>query len=320
MEIVRSSHRSHRIDGGQKQSDCHTTMSQPTAARPTSTESAHWYTVDGKPAYEFPKADGSGMTPATLRHGRKFSLLTSPTSVLKILHKEALVNYRIGEAIEAVLTTPILPGEELDAFVYRIIHRERVHEEHAKAARDRGTEFHEAIVEWFRRQTYQGHIDEVSWVNSACRHVFDLVTDPMTIKTEQILIGHGYGCKVDFIGEMQKEGGGHGPIDLIVDWKTTEKLPKESYVENRIQLAAEAKAWERLHPNRGIRTANVYISRKEQGKFVYCENPDWRKDYYGIWVPLFKVWKALNDYDPCEAQTRWETDKELDQLEKTVCL
>ena len=117
-----------------------------TAARPTSEQSCHWYFPDGRAAYEMPYADPrKGMRKTTLADARKLGLLPSVTTLMRVLHKQALVDWLIEQACLAVLTSPKLDGEALDAFVHRILHEEKVQDQEGQAARDRGTEMHAAI-------------------------------------------------------------------------------------------------------------------------------------------------------------------------------
>ena len=46
-------------------------------------ESGHWYTRDGRPFYEVPRSDGSGMRPATLKDARLLGLYPGVTTILR---------------------------------------------------------------------------------------------------------------------------------------------------------------------------------------------------------------------------------------------
>src|SRR5512139_1672294 len=107
-----------------------------TIARTTTPDSSHWYTTDGDPMYEVIAKSTGLPRNTTLADARKLNLLPSVTTILKILHKQALVNWLIEQAVLAAMTTPRLPGEQDDAFIERVLHTERVQDQEAEAARD----------------------------------------------------------------------------------------------------------------------------------------------------------------------------------------
>src|SRR5690348_4666760 len=117
-----------------------------TVARVRTNQSAHFYHKNGAPCFEVPYADPSkGMRKATLADARKLSLLPSPTTILKVLHKQGLVEWMIEQACLAVLTSPRNDGESLDAFVHRILKVEMEQDGEAKQAAELGTKIHAAI-------------------------------------------------------------------------------------------------------------------------------------------------------------------------------
>lgn len=258
-----------------------------TAAKPTLTSAAHYYTREGAPAYEVPYADPrKGMRRTTLSDARKFGLLPSVTTILKCLHREALVNWLIEQACLAVLTSPRKDGEELDAFVERILHTERVQDQESQAARDRGTEIHADLEAAFSGEIVP--IERWSWIQPA----FDEINKRgRVIGTEAIVVGDGYAGRMDLAQENDNE-------IWLWDFKTTKKLPNPekggAWMEHRLQLAAYAQAWAK--GDKPIRTGNVYISTIEQGKFVICEHGDWQETYQEGFKPLMKVWQFINNF------------------------
>ncbi len=259
-------------------------------------DSSHWYYTDGRPCYELPKKDGSGMKVPTLADARKLNLVPSVTSILRILHKQALVDWLIEQACLAVLTSPRQDGEELDKFVYRVLHTERVQDEESKAARDRGTEMHAGLESLSLGEKISE--DLMPWVFPAFQAV-SMRGKPKA--AEWIVVGDGYAGKVDLIQEQPETG------DIwLWDWKTAKKLPDPSkggaWSEHRLQLAAYAQAWWLMgtgdQSQKGtIRTGNVYISTVEQGKFVICEHdPDWSSVYSRGFLPLVMHWQWANNY------------------------
>lgn len=255
-----------------------------TNARTSSPDGSHWYRPDGTPCYEVPYADPrKGNRPTTLADARKLGLLPSVTTILRSLHKQALVDWLIEQACLAVLTSPRKDGEELDAFVERILNVERVQDQEAEAAKDRGTLMHAALESAFGGQPVEPEV--WPWVEPA---FVDIGKRGKAIGTEVIVCGVGYAGKIDLCQETDREV-------WLWDWKTTKKLPTGSaWPEHRLQLAAYAKAWAR--GDKPIRTGNVYISTVNQGEFCVCEHDDWQATYESGFKPLVNVWQWLNNY------------------------
>lgn len=267
----------------------------PTPARTYSPDGGHWYFPDGKPAYEVPYADPSkGMRRTTLADARKLNLLPSVTTILRCLHKQTLVDWLIEQACLAVLTTPRKDGEGLDAFVERVLHTEKVQDQEAEAARDRGTEIHAAMEAVFAGQA----VDTIPapeflgvwpWIEPAYK---EINSRGKTIGTETIVVGPGYAGKIDLVQE--------GDEIWLYDWKTTKRLPQnEAYWEHKCQLGAYALALSKAGTtgNKRIRTCNVYISTIEQGMFKVCDHSDW-KEAGEAFSHLVSYWQIANNYFP----------------------
>lgn len=249
-------------------------------------ETGHFYTVDGKPAHFVERKDGSGMRPTTIADARKLGLLPSVTNILKILEKPALNEWRTKQAVMAVLTSPKLLGEQLDAFVERVLSTERQQDQETEWARTLGTDIHLGMELALSGKQCTPEI--LPWIEP-CRD--EVMKRGKILEIEKILVGHGYAGKTDLIQE-------NGNIWLW-DWKSASKLPeKSSWPEHRLQLAAYAKAYSLGHPEATIRTGNIYISTKEKGKFALFENPDWKGDYENGFEPLVRVWCWKNNYRP----------------------
>lgn len=262
-----------------------------TIANVRTPESAHWYQQDGTPCYELPKKDGSGMKTPTLADARKLNLLPSVTTILRILHKQALVEWLCEQAALAVLTTPKQDGEALDAFVERVLHTERQQDQEAQIARDRGTEIHNAIDAVINGAEVDS--DLLPWIQPS---LDALRTYGKPHATEAPVVGKGYAGRTDAVIEAPDAW-------WIWDWKTTKKLPDPkkggAWSEHRLQLAAYAAAWQPKLNGKPIRTANLYISTVDCGKFVVCEHaPEWQATFEGGFKPLVMHWQWSTGYAP----------------------
>lgn len=259
-----------------------------TAANIQRAESAHWYHPDGQPCFELPKASGDGMRAPTVRDARKMNLLPSVTTILKVLHKEALVNWLIEQAVLAVVTTPRLPGEPEDAFIKRVLQDQKVQEEEAGVAREKGKQIHDALQNLFIGKEIEAH-EFREWVTPCYNEISKLGT---FLFAERTVIGPGYAGTAD-LGLINCDC-----IDLV-DWKSTGRLPdRESWDEHKLQLSAYAKAVHMLYPDKTIRTFNAYISTKEKGDYKVFQNPNWEYTFNQGFTPILKYWQWVKDYTP----------------------
>lgn len=268
-------------------------MNTATAARPRQAEqSSHWYTQDGQPCYTQVAKSTGQPRPTTLADARKQNLLPSVTTILKLLHKQGLVDWLIEQACLAVLTTPRPVNESLDAFVNRVLNMDRVQDQEAQKARDLGTDIHAALEARFNNT----QLDEtlLPWIQLVYEHVMSLC--PTVLYTETVLVGDGYAGKTDFIGLTETQS------ELIIDFKSAKKLPEKcSWSEHRLQLSAYAAA-RQPETQAHIVTANCYISTVEKGKFCLHINPDWREDYERGFLPLVRHWQWATGYTPSSQQ------------------
>lgn len=259
-----------------------------TAARPISSEGSHYYYPDGKPAYEVPYAyPKKGFRPTTLADARKLGLLPSVTTILRILHKQSLIDWLVEQACLAVLTTPKRDSEDLDAFVHRVLHQEKVQDQESQAARDRGTAIHAALEDLFLGNTVDSEL--LPWVQPAAEAIRAYGG---RYESELVVVGPGYAGKLDLKLETES-------AIWLWDWKTTKKLPERgAWPEHRLQLAAYAYAFAVVGMPT-IRTGNVYISTVECGKFVICEHSEsWIDTYVNGFEPLLTHWQWANNYRP----------------------
>jgi len=265
-------------------------MSEVTSARVAAVESAHWYSKAGEACHTV-KAKAGHDRPTTIADARKLSLLPSPTSLLGILDKPALTSWKIEQAVLAALTAPRQDGEQLDAFVKRVLQTERQQDDVSKAAMDLGTACHAALEDYL----LTGKLPTDQQIATMCNPVMEWLKGKFPKAIEMTLVGDGYAGKVDAIVL-------DGNRVMVVDFKTTTKLPRESYLEHKLQLSAYAAAYETLsdYSASDISTVNIYISKTEPGTIKVCENLDWTKSYK-TFMKLLDLWCDVKDYDPRKA-------------------
>ena len=256
-----------------------------TVANVHKSESSHYYWPSGLPAYELQKKSGKGMKKPNITDAKELGLLPSVTTILKLLNKPALNQWLTEQAVNAVLTTPRLEGEALDAFVHRVLHEESVQDEEARMAADKGTAIHDAI-----EKCVNGKEFDVAWkpyVEGALKEIANL---GKIVWCEKILIGDGYGCRADILLETERHL-------ALLDWKTTKKLPKESYLEHKLQTAACAKCIGNV-ADKHIITGNIYISTVIPGATFLSLQEEWTDTYERGFKPLLQYWQFANNYRP----------------------
>ena len=267
-----------------------------TAARVQPSESAHWYTQAGEPAYEQPSADGKRMVKTTLAHARKLHLLPSVTTVLSELAKPQLVSWLIEQAVLAAVTTPRKEGETTDAFIHRVLQVEKQQDAERDAAAAFGTTVHNELENALKAGLRAIATGSDARVSTCVNAVLTLpLLQGRVVATESCVTGPGYAGKYDLEMDNCDEF-----LDLV-DFKTSKSVPKDtSYDDHQLQLAAYAHA-RSLRGNLGekrIRTHNIYISTREPGVVKAIENPGWEAAYEECFAPLVKVWQFRKQYRP----------------------
>jgi hypothetical protein len=258
--------------------------------------SDHYYDpTTGEPRHFVSKKDGSGNRPSTIRDAKANGWYPSVTTVLKVLCKPQLERWKMIQAATAVLTSPRLEGEEIDAFMERVLFQDKEQDEEAAVAADRGVAIHDAMERYFTGQDVPAEI--APWIMPAANAV-QLYGE--LVATEKVLVGDGYAGKTDLILR-------HDNLDQywVIDWKSSKKLPKSgAYFESRLQCAAYAKAFNRTlsqsGENRQVRTMNVYISTETAGQFVIFEHEQNWELLSEAFDCLVRFWQIANGYIPNE--------------------
>ncbi len=199
---------------------------------------------------------------------------------------------------QAAYENPPISGDGQDS--YHSLIMDKAFEE-SIAARDRGTDIHDLMETWWNNQ--QGD-KEAKWdageitpiplttigsiAVKACKAVVEFCGTDSLIP-EQIVIGDGYGGKVDLHND-----------EFVIDYKTKDIddiSKKMAYPEMCMQLAAYDRALGVSCPPR--RCINVFIDRTEPGKVVIHE---WKPEEVVIAWEKFALlviyWQLSKNYCP----------------------
>ena len=241
----------------------------------------HWYDFDGNPRHW--QEDGKD---TTLRHARKQNLLPSVTTIIGILDKPALTNWKVDQAVMAALTLPKRDDESLDEFMSRAKRDAMVE---AAKARDRGSEIHDAIEIIFKGQFPASHPSDVQDIATEAVKVIREYTGKAHFTAEATVVGDGYAGMCDLHNDY-----------FVIDYKTKDikdVKAKITYPEHAMQLAAYGMALD--WPLLDKRYLNVFIDRKESGKVVIHEwEPEQIQDAWEQFELLVRLWQKQKKYFP----------------------
>jgi hypothetical protein len=237
----------------------------------------HWYkATDGSPCYEIPYADGRpGKTP-TLADARKLGLVPSVTSIIGILDKPGLTNWRIEQAILAALTNPVIHDQMPHQEMLSIVRKDA--EAQSQQAMQRGTDIHDAIEKRLGLQPvpeqYKPHTEAVVETLAA------LAPEQWRIEAH-LPGGLAYGGRADLVSD-----------EFLIDFKTKEFGPEDKiqgWPEQEVQLVAYDLGFG--GPQR--RLVNVFVSSSTPGLVRWIEWP--AKSYEAAvrkWQATLACWYA----------------------------
>jgi hypothetical protein len=75
-------------------------------------KSQHWYDKDGNAVFEVAKAKGGGMRATTIADARKLNLYPSVTTVLSVLSKPSLDDWKLQQVAERAYSNPPQDNED----------------------------------------------------------------------------------------------------------------------------------------------------------------------------------------------------------------
>lgn len=263
---------------------------------------AHWYDGDGKPMHQVKSADGKKMVNTTIRQARKFGLFPSVTTVLKMLAKPMLDQWKLEQVAKAAFRHP--PRKDSKEYPYTQFIIDKAFEQVEEAA-NAGSLIHAACermmrgLEWDRNE--QVYLPELK--QSFPMEVF---VEPVYMFMQTYAIeGHAFEKAV-----VNREYGFAGMGDLFFDSdkgfgcldyktrKTEPGKPVRPYDEQPMQIAGYV-ATEHDIELMDVTGCNLYISTTEPGRIeaTWYETQE-LYDHYHAFGSLCKVWQHFKKYDP----------------------
>lgn len=242
-------------------------------------ESTHWYDKDGKPCYTVIGKNGNER-PTTLRDARKTNLLPSVTSIIGVVAKPGLENWKIDQALMAALTLPKHEDESLDDFMKRAKYDAR---EQAIKAAQRGTAIHADIeIGYMSGWPSEAYVA----VNEALSHHYP---DREWIAEDSFASDKGYGGKVDLYSG-----------NVVVDFKTKDNLAGSDparlvYDEHGMQLSAYADGLGIAAPRR----VSIFIDRNDVSVvLVHVWDEKSHEKHLSMFNALLSFWQLSKGYQP----------------------
>jgi hypothetical protein len=242
-------------------------------------ESGHWYTREGEPAYVVFGNNGKWRN-TTLRDARKLNLAPSVTTVMAEAARPGLEIYKSNQLMMAALTLPRLDGEPEADWIKRVKTDSR---EHARKRAEQGECIHAAIEGHFRGVAPDA--EHAPYVSGVLEALGEKCGPQEWLPEKTFISPFGYGGKIDL----------HS-MEWLWDFKTKEFTadePPEMYDEHPMQLSAYA---EGLGHRWGARRVGIaWISTTAPGLVVLAPlayEPYWRG--YRMFSALLDYWWARN--------------------------
>ena len=242
-------------------------------------ESGHWYSLEGEPMYTIIGANGKERN-TTLRDAKSLGLVPSVTTILGMVAKPALENWKITQAIKSAATLDIGDEESMDSFVYRC--KADAKQIGSKAAKE-GTKIHAQIEKGFLGKGKSKPYKIIqSWLDENFPNEDWIAEDSFCAK-------QGYGGKIDL---YSKSG-------IFVDFKTKDNLEgkdpsKLVYDEHGMQLSAYAQGCNIDDPTR----VSIFVDRADTS-IVLCHiwDKESHEKHKEMFNSILKYWQLVKNYE-----------------------
>ena len=242
-------------------------------------EAGHWYTHEGEPMYTIIGANGKERN-TTLRDARSLGLVPSVTTIIGMIAKPSLENWKINQALNSALSLERQEGETLESFAYRC--KQDSKQIGLNAAKE-GTKIHAMIEKGFlgKAKTKPYKIIK-AWLD-------ETFPDEEWLAEDSFCAQKGYGGKIDL---YSKSG-------IFVDFKTKDNLEgkdpaKLVYDDHGMQLSAYAQGCNFDDPER----VSIFVDRKDTGLILFHI---WDKESHTKHLSMFnsilEFWKLSKNYN-----------------------
>jgi hypothetical protein len=216
-------------------------------------------------------------------------LVPSVTTVMKVMAKPGLEQWKLEQMLLSALTLPQLPDEGEKAYIARIVADSK---ETGKQAAEKGTRIHESIEKWYDGNKNVEHVDTAKAFEEAVFNHFKTHPFQPWLTERAFASPLGFGGKVDLYCAADE----HAPVGIVLDAKSKDFGPDDkvdAYDEHVMQLAAYRNGLGLPH----ARCANVFASRTYPGLIKIVEWTE--QDLVNGWEMfqcLLRFWKLKNNF------------------------
>jgi hypothetical protein len=262
------------------------TSKEPTQSRLVlSQENGHWYTDRGESAHVVIGKNGNERN-TTVADARKMGLYPSVTSILSIMDKPQLTNWKIEQAIMSSLTLPKEENETLEDYAKRIVKDSR---ESTKKAAEHGSLMHECMENILLGRAVSTDEKLAPYIKTFTEWAEKNVEK--TYWCEKALVGAGYAGRCDAYVKLKGIG------DAIIDLKNRKVNPRyEPFFETDI---AQLWAYRSASENPKCACVSVVLASNDPEKLVTKTWGDDELYQAGIaFCAMQKVWAWVKNYTP----------------------
>jgi len=245
-------------------------------------ESGHWYTKEGQPKYTIVGVNGKERK-TNLRDARKFNLVPSVTTVMNMVAKPSLENWKMNQVLNSALTLERYEGESLKSFSYRC---RQDSQKFGKEAAEKGTKIHAMIEKGFLGTSTNKPYKAIKKFLDEC------YPNEEWIAEGSFCAEKGYGGMIDL---YSKSG-------IFIDFKTKDNLegknPKRLvYDSHGMQLSAYAQGCGYNDPKR----VSIFVDRKDTSLILcYVWDKVSHEKHLTMFNSILTYWKLEKNYDPNE--------------------
>ena len=253
-------------------------------------ESGHWYSREGEPAYSVIGKNGN-QRPTTLRDARTNNLVPSVTTIIGVAAKPGLDTWKQQQVLLSALTLPRQTGEPEQAWLERVMMDSK---QTGRVAADRGTAIHATIQAFFEGALIPEAMPMCRPVEQAIKNHFG-----EQLWLPELSFAHplGFGGKSDLTAKARHDFAG---ISIDIKTKETEDISKvDVYPEHGMQLAAYRQGFNM--PT--ARCANVFVGYKMvngitqfTGVKVVEHDPVDVDRYWLMFTKLLEFWQLKNNH------------------------
>ena len=247
-------------------------------------ESGHWYDKEGEPAYTIIGANGKERN-TTLRDAKSLGLVPSVTTIIGMIGKPALENWKINQALEASIALEQGTNESFYSYASRC--KSQAKEVGLSAARQ-GTKIHAQIESGFQgKRKHKPYKIIKEWLDE------HYPSYPEWVAEGSFCAPQGYGGKIDLYCD-----------NVFVDFKTKDNLEGKDpsrlvYDEHGMQLSAYAQGMGIDIPER----ISIFVDRADTSTVLFhvwdTESHEKHKEMFNS---ILKYWQLVKNY-------KWDYEK-----------